>query len=415
MVKERQRKDTLDFIDKVEQENKNYRIFFDFLARFIKIYQKEEQYHINTIDELRIKVNENAHSRILEKLLQQKTPYPDNNYEILKSFIKYVKTKKDSFGEIEIEKPEITQEKERIDLWIKEKNKYAIIIENKIHDADNTENQLANYIIKTQKHYKYNEKQIFIIYLNEKEPDEQSWGNRKERFKDRFKDRYLRLSFKDDILPWLRDDILPYVTEKMLSDPELKEKYLFSALIQYIDYLDGKYNLRNINKELNMELHEFIKKEWQLTDNSPFDNISKLISKKEEIKKVDEQIDFCLKKFEENILNDWYIELKAKYSKYNPFLDEVEDGFHVGLIIPIQRKNVKIFVDTIDIVISCNIDALTGKVKKQILKKFPDWDEDKKNKNLICKQFNPRYENYFNAYDTLKKAIPILIEMSKAT
>ena len=61
-------------------------------------------------------------------------------------------------------------------MWIREKNNYAIIIENKIHEANDTDNQLSNYIEKTHNHGLEYE-QIFIIYLNEKDPDEQSWGN----------------------------------------------------------------------------------------------------------------------------------------------------------------------------------------------------------------------------------------------
>ena len=84
-------------------------------------------YHLNVIDELYI--NENGHSRILAKLLQYKSQ--TQQYEMLESLIDFIaeNLKKDSFGSIKVVNPEITQEKERIDLWVREKGQYAIIFE----------------------------------------------------------------------------------------------------------------------------------------------------------------------------------------------------------------------------------------------------------------------------------------------
>ena len=87
-------------------------------------------YNINVIDELHI--NENGHSRILTKLLQFKNQ--DGKYEILESLLKYIVNVAhcENFGKIHITKPIITQEKCRIDLWIRDKG-YALIFENKVY------------------------------------------------------------------------------------------------------------------------------------------------------------------------------------------------------------------------------------------------------------------------------------------
>ena len=205
-------KNTLDFVNKaMQQEHENYKSLFVFLQRYKELRQKSEAklpYHINVIDELR--ANENAHSRILAKLLQQKTP--QSRFEILESFIEYlIEQKSTSFCNIKIESPIITQEIERIDLWVRDKT-YAIIIENKIHYAGDKERQLERYIDKTIEKEGLINEQIFVIYLSPRheEPDIQSWG----KYKGEFKERYLNLSFNDDILLWLKEKVLPNVKQK---------------------------------------------------------------------------------------------------------------------------------------------------------------------------------------------------------
>ena len=174
-----QMKNTLDFSNKLAiQEQDNHKDLFLFVNEFKVIYDKEIQklpYHINLIDELH--ANENAHSRILEKLLKQKTH--DGKFEILESFISYLKEKGGRhFSKIQIKNPEITQEKERIDLWIRDNKSYAIIIENKVNHAPDKGKQIERYINKTIS-YGFVEKNIFVLYLPptyEKEPEPQSWG-----------------------------------------------------------------------------------------------------------------------------------------------------------------------------------------------------------------------------------------------
>jgi hypothetical protein len=56
-----------------------------------------------------------------------------------------------SFDTNIIKKPILTYEKMRIDGLIKENNKYAIIIENKIHNAIEQEHQIGRYIEKCKK------------------------------------------------------------------------------------------------------------------------------------------------------------------------------------------------------------------------------------------------------------------------
>ena len=283
----------IDFSNQiVEEQLNNAEALYDFFDGFGEIYMREKKrlpYHINIIDELR--ANENAHSRILGMLLQH-NEQDGLGYEILRSFIDYIVEKykeKKAFREIDIASPAITVEKRRIDLWIREKGKYAIIIENKIYNAvDQTDGavveggQLERYI-NTTKECGYNEEDIYVLYLPptyDKEPEPETWG--KYHNKDIHKNRYLKLSFRDDILPWLKNAVLPNV--------RIKERFLMSSLEQYIDHLEGKFSLRTINNNMNMELQKFIKNKLEITNAKPQEALLRVIEKKEEVENALNQL-----------------------------------------------------------------------------------------------------------------------------
>ena len=210
----------------------------DSVSATFKQLKAKQPYHINVIDELH--ANENANSRILAKLFQFQNEA--GQYEILQSFLNYLQNHSRSieFSRISINHPTITQEKERIDIWIRD-TEYAIIMENKIYDANDQEAQLARYITKTV-NKGYPLKNIFVIYLPSStyEPSEQTWiladdkGN-EHNYASEFENRYLNLSFRDHIYPWLKHDIVPNVRQK--------DFYLLNALNQYVDYLEGMFYL----------------------------------------------------------------------------------------------------------------------------------------------------------------------------
>ena len=212
---------------------------------FVAAKKKNLPYNINVIDELH--ANENAHSRILRKLLQYKDSF--YRYRILESLLHYISLLegKEEFAKIEIQKPTITQEKERIDLWIRDKESgYAIILENKIKGAVDQDAQLARYIQSTRQSG-FNEENIYVIYLpsDEHEPADYSWKYNNKDYKESFKDRYVNLSFKSHILPWLKEEILPNCI--------IKEELLISAIKQYIDHLEGLFWMRPSQKKLIMD------------------------------------------------------------------------------------------------------------------------------------------------------------------
>ncbi|MBR5432939.1 MAG: PD-(D/E)XK nuclease family protein [Bacteroidales bacterium] len=273
----------------------------NFSKEFRKKKEEEENklpYHVNIIDELHI--NENGHSRVLTKLLQYKNE--KNEYEILQSLLDSVKQKNPNFGEIKITNPTITQEKERIDLWVRDDD-YAIIFENKVYNAEDQDAQICRYIERT-KEKKYKEEQIFVIYLSRdgKEPDSQSWGE----YKESFKSRYINLSFRYDILPWLKSIVIPNVRQK--------DVFLSSALLQYVDYLEGNKMFRtgSIYYNMNMELNNLIEEHYNTKD------IDKLLIDKDNISLVVEQMNqLCNKKFED-LYDKWRTNTETDFKTLKP-------------------------------------------------------------------------------------------------
>lgn len=331
----------------------NFKATNDFTTLFVskyKAYKSGVPYHINVIDLLR--ANENAHSRILLHLLNQNI---NGRYEILENFIDILLPE----FEHKIEKPKFSSERYRIDLLITEKNKYAIIFENKIHNAILQKNQLARYIDKV-KLLEFSEKQIYVVYLpphNNNHPTDCSWNvegkcckncDRKIRpvgcedlisYRNSFHERYYHLTFRDHILPWLKKDISP--------NCRIKDTFLNSSIAQYIDHLEGKFDLRENNKKMNMELQEYIKKDLQFNE-SPDKNISILNGKIKDVNRVVNQLDILKDNTQKACWEYWLNRLKAEFPQYiiiDDYID-AEDYIKVGLILNYKEYSFAVLIET---------------------------------------------------------------------
>ena len=279
-------------------------------------------YHLNIIDELHI--NENGHSRILMRLFCYRNA--NGEYEFLKSFIDYIlsNTHSGEFKRIKIENPSITQELQRIDLWVRDKS-YAIIFENKVYEAVDQDAQLHRYIEKT-KDDGYNTNDIFVIYLpqNYHEPNEQSWG----KYKKAFESRFAIIPFQDDIIRWLKENVLPNI--------KYRDQYLFSAVTQYIDYLEGLFGLRTINKQLNMNLQKIISDNFDLQScKSDSERYNLLQEKIEDFNEVIKQMqkmkdDYYLSIQKQNV-NKWISDIKNKYPQIDLF--DLQNKQCIGLCV----------------------------------------------------------------------------------
>lgn len=232
--------------------------FFDNFNDFVKEEQQKKPYNFNILDEQCGHIVENSHTNILMKLLQYKNQY---GYVFLESFFNYIG------WNIEIDKEPVKIETEknsdgRIDGFIYQKNKFAVIIENKINGAGNQKEQLKRYIADVKLKQDINDGQIWVVFLtkNGKEsPDADSIQYMKDcgimqncNSDDEIDGpRYAAINYCDHILPWLKDEIQPCVTQKDIV--------LNTGVLQYIDFLEGFLGLRKSETEMLEKYKDWVK------------------------------------------------------------------------------------------------------------------------------------------------------------
>ena len=258
------------------------------LTDFSKIYEEELSkipFRTNLLNSFN--VNENAHSRLLISLLKYKPA--------LCHFLNFLTKKKLNFDISLIDKPILTVEKWRIDGLVQEEGKYAFIIENKIHNAVEQKEQIGRYIdVCKQLGYKLN--QIYILYLTryaENKPTIQTWGNYKE---SDFAGHYIKIAYKEDIIVWL-EEYLQVISER--------ETIVKSAVIQYIDYLKHVFNSREIFKEMDNKLQDFLVRKLQLTDDNNVKNIDIITTKISEIDELQKHLKALVEITREKCLFEW--------------------------------------------------------------------------------------------------------------
>lgn len=391
--------------DVIRQEiGSEYRKLFVLAEEFKRklFYEKKRlPYHINVIDELHI--NENGHSRILMQLI--KFQNAKGEYEILESLIRYIKQQNRSseFESIVLDKPRITQEESRIDLWVRDKG-YAIIFENKVYNAPDQKTQLARYIDKT-KDSGYREETIFIVYLSQfnNGPTVQSWGN----YEETFKRRYANLSFRSDILPWLKNHVLPNI--------RYKDILLHSAILQYIDYLEGLFNSRTIENQMNMNLDNFIVSQLELKGKTEKECISILHEKISDFEEITSKMQSLVETYIQNIIKKWKERTKNSFPNLNP--NSSEDAYTDVTFNLSDGKDVFIYIGEENNRLYCQVEfcqnvpdeeaTITGTPIMELLDLLPERDE----KNDFCIY---KYENSWDGnFDAVYKLFVDVVEKAK--
>ena len=303
------------------------------LDKFSFVYDSEINklpYRLNLLDDL--STNENAHSKFLIRLLQHQPA--------LINFINFINNDESNnftFDVSIIKKPILTYEKLRIDGLIKENNKYAIIIENKIHNAVEQEHQIGRYINKC-KSIGFGVEQIFVIYLTRTERDnhsEQTWGNEYSLLN--FNKRYSKLSYKSKILPWL---------ESYLGTLSPKEELIKSAVIQYIDHLKHFFNKKEIYSKMNAELQKFLSTELNLNaDNA--ENIEVVERKISEISNLKEQLEELARVTKKKLFEDWKKNLDEhfEFTEYVKFNQSKDSFIKTGVTLEYEGKVFSILIE----------------------------------------------------------------------
>ena len=271
-----------DFIKDNKLKNKLLLEFFEKLIKVkheikrIKKEIKELPPQFNIFDSINLLNHENYNSNLFANFLDIKFKHNGNEIGFAKLFLKYLN---EEFGwefdlenikieDIEIKREFPTEDRKRIDIFIGYKEKFAVIIENKIW-ADDGYKQLENYYnyVKSQEYDK-----IYMIYLTpyEREPSEESLS--KELYKEKGSKLYGKFAnIKHAEIGYWLEGILKRQEFSFLNNEEENNKYnyklLKSALIQIIDNEksisgeneEGDMTEAEIKKVLKENLFEDIK------------------------------------------------------------------------------------------------------------------------------------------------------------
>lgn len=190
--------------------------------------------------------NENAHTKILVQLLKYKANEEYPFFEsLLERWFRNINLK------FNCQELELFFNKNFIDGLIKD-NQKAIIIENKIHYAQDQDKQIQRYVEKV-KEYGIDLENIYVVYLTRYGDKKVSGDSCSEELKKEL-GAFVESNYCYDILPWLKEDVLP--------NCKLKDDNLVSALKQYINHLDGMFGQRSSNG-MDEKLKEWLKQELQ--------------------------------------------------------------------------------------------------------------------------------------------------------
>jgi hypothetical protein len=233
---------------------------YDIIQNVKQEERKKLPYRFNVL----IEANplEPAVSRILAGFFMQKA---NGEYSVLQDFVRTFWS--DSLATM-ITNPTITTEEAvigdcRTDILVYEKEKYAIVLENKIWDAEDQPHQLANYIdAMLSSRYGFGKEQIHVAYLpktNDHKPSLNSWKSQEGggSYKEEFQERYRLLDFAEKILPWLE-------SSKVVQG--INEEYFEHSRFLFIDFLKRKLELDCIDKMEKKELEKKLKERLYTDD-----------------------------------------------------------------------------------------------------------------------------------------------------
>ena len=229
----------------------------DIVARHSSI----RPFHLNVIEAAcHGKFKETGHSLVLADMLRHPA--------IQSSFL-------ERFLDLKPDYLKVTAETNRVDVALKGEDVF-IIVENKVNAAEEQSSQVYRYVHEIAiKKLGYDLSQIYVLYLNptnHNPPSAYSLCDEKNEnnvFEELGKEHYKVLSYKYDVMDWLR-------TISVNNEP-----HIVSALNQYIDFLENKFHTSLLDIDMNNEIKDFLLKELQV-DNRPLE---------EQVKALENQYD----------------------------------------------------------------------------------------------------------------------------
>ena len=272
-------------------------------------------------------------SRILAGFFMQKT---NGDYRVLKDFVRTFWG--DSLAAM-ITNPTISTEETvkgdyRIDILIYEKDKYSIVLENKIWEAVDQPHQLANYIdAMLSSRYGFSMDQIYVAFLpktKDHHPSSNSWKSQEDgnSYKEVFHDRYRLIDFEESILPWL---------ESSKAVQGVNDDFFVHSRILFIDFLKRRLDLDSIDKMEKKELEKKLK-ERLFTDDAVADagKLLQMIDKLPRIPmdEVVKQLTKLRKERTVKAMQQWIDKLNVDYQDYAIHDDRCGAHMAVGVHVP---------------------------------------------------------------------------------
>ncbi len=272
-------------------------------------------------------------SRILAGFFMQKT---NGDYRVLKDFVRTFWG--DSLSAM-ITNPTISTEETvkgdyRIDILIYEKDKYSIVLENKIWEAVDQPHQLANYIdAMLSSRYGFSVDQIYVAFLpktKDHHPSSNSWKSQEDgnSYKEVFHDRYRLIDFEESILPWL---------ESSKAVQGVNDDFFVHSRILFIDFLKRRLDLDSIDKMEKKELEKKLK-ERLYTDDAVADagKLLQMIDKLPRIPmdEVVKQLTKLRKERTVKAMQQWIDKLHVDYQDYAIHDDRCGAHMAVGVHVP---------------------------------------------------------------------------------
>ena len=245
-----------------------------------------------------------------------------------------------------VKQPVFSSEENRIDILVKEQS-YAVIVENKIHDAIFQRNQLARYINVTKS--LTNEDNVFIVLLPKESyngyidgiPDsvwrlpcdwkvsnnerkcalrgdstlcacdiENLSENKQKEFKCKdcinFKEHYLNRTkvLDNSFLDWLDQEI-----ENASADAIMQ-----SAMILFSDYLKGIRHLRNKDMFI-MCVTKYLRDKLFLKEDTVSEKLKKISEMNESVIDLKNGLEKLAVTYSENLIDEWYKLFEEWYNK----------------------------------------------------------------------------------------------------
>ena len=315
-------------------------------------------YKLNIFDELH--ANENAHTRILVKLLEfeqrRKKPFLEGFIKLINDELYNGNHGSKKFHIKNKENFKIYEQFPYIDCYIDcyiLSDNYAIIIENKINGASDQWKQIQRYIEATKKR-QYSDDKIYVIYLTNngsKKVSNNSFTAEAKKhldYTDTNNGRFVPMNYRNHILPLLEDFLNDY---SFNSENNLK-----AALVQYVDYLKGRFCMCDEDEKYYEKICAKLKKSMPIKN---LDNKALY----EKVNEIEEELISFFDRIKKAPLMEKAAKIKEQYKKTEckPFTKpEVynEDEFPIVVFSDFAFEN---FVYKLDVMVDLNGFLLTFK------------------------------------------------------